>query len=473
MITFKLYRIDNLQAIGMALLTALLTFTGCNTGRSTEKIRYNVLFLSVDDMNDYGFSEVYPGVRTPFLDEFATTSVFFRQAYCPSPVCTPSRAAIYSGIYPHRTGAYFNGSDPWRKSELLMDCETMPECFKRNGYITWGRGKLYHAQLEEGRIEKNFDNRPIYGGGFGPFPESSHHIKGRFWGIQAFPDSVFPDVMNADAAIAFLQQEHETPFYLSLGLWRPHTPFTCPQRFYDMYDLEDIILPPGYLAGDTADLPAEAKALLDPFGRFNPSDEQEWKELIRAYLACTSFADWNIGRVIRALDSSGYAENTIVVFWSDNGYHCGEKNHWEKNTLWEQASRVPMAIRIPGNRQNGRECLEPVNLVDLYPTLADYCNLEVRVEQLDGESLHPQLENPGRKYGLTALTTFGKGFAGIRNSLYRYIIYGDGTEELYDHRTDPYEWNNLAGNPDYRRVKLRLRKQVPAEFAEELEGRRN
>ena len=373
----------------------------------------------------------------------------------------------------HATGAYDNGSDPWRKSEELIACETMPECFKRNGYETWGRGKLFHAKLEEGRIEQNFDNRPIYGGGFGPFPDSVHQIKGNFWGIQAFPDSVFPDVKNSDAAIEFLNEEHDRPFFMSLGLWRPHTPFTCPQRFYDMYDLNDIILPPGYLEGDIDDIPEEAKKLLDPFGRFNPQNKQEWKELIRGYLACTTFADWNIGRVIEALEKSPHAENTIVIFWSDNGYHCGEKNHWEKNTLWEQAARVTVAIRIPGNAKNGKTCLEPVNLVDLYPTLADYCGLEVREGQLQGASLRKYLENPGKDFGSTSLTTFGEGFASVRDRRYRYIVYSDGTDELYDHQKDPYELNNLAENKDYSSVMERLVQDLPGEFARELKGRRN
>ena len=355
----------------------------------------------------------------------------------------------------------------------MIACETMPECFKRNGYETWGRGKLFHAKLEEGRIEQNFDNRPIYGGGFGPFPDSVHQIKGNFWGIQAFPDSVFPDVKNSDAAIEFLNEEHDRPFFMSLGLWRPHTPFTCPQRFYDMYDLNDIILPPGYLEGDIDDIPEEAKKLLDPFGRFNSQNKQEWKKLIRGYLACTTFADWNIGRVIEALEKSPHAENTIVIFWSDNGYHCGEKNHWEKNTLWEQAARVPVAIRIPGNAKNGKTCLEPVNLVDLYPTLADYCGLEVRERQLQGASLRKYLENPGKDFGSTSLTTFGEGFASVRDRRYRYIVYSDGTDELYDHQKDPYELNNLAENKDYSSVMERLVQDLPGEFARELKGRRN
>jgi arylsulfatase A-like enzyme len=469
----QLPRIKTGLVLMVATGSVFLLIHSCHVDSGSGSLPYNVLFLSVDDMNNYGFYDEYPGVRMPHLDDFKESAVTFQHAYCASPVCTPSRAAIYSGMYPHTTGGYYNGSDPWRKSDLLIQCETMPECFKRHGYFSWGRGKIYHAKLEKGREALNFDNRPLWGGGFGPYPDSLHQIKGRFWGIQAFPDSLFPDVINSDEAIKFLMEEHQEPFYMSLGLWRPHTPFTCPQRFYELYDIEDIKLPPGYLVNDVADIPDEAKRLLDPFKRFNPENETEWKELVRAYLACTSFADWNIGRVIEALDNSLYAENTIVVFWSDNGYHCGEKDHWEKNTLWEQASRVPLAIRIPGNRKNGRVCLEPVNLVDLYPTLADYCELEVRKDQLEGISLRKFLKKPGREFGSTALTTFGEGFAGVKDRRYRYIVYGDGSEELYDHRTDPWELDNLADDPEYNDIKAGLKRKIPVKFARALKGRRS
>lgn len=455
-------------------VAGLLTLVSTNAKSQvvdSGKTKPNVLFLIVDDMNNYGFFDGYPGVKMPYMDHFKKSAVTFDQAYCGSPVCTPSRASVFSGMYPHTTGAYFNGSDPWRKSEPLIECETMPECFKRNGYTTWGRGKLFHAKLTEGRIEKNFDNRPIYMGGFKPFPDEDHQVKGKFWGIQSYPDSIFPDVKNANAAIDFLKESHDNPFFLALGLWRPHTPFTCPQRFYDMYDMNDITLPKGYKKGDIDDIPELAKRLLDPFHRFNEADKLEWREIIRAYLACNSFADWNIGRVIEALDKSPYAKNTIVVFWSDNGYHCGEKNHWEKNTLWEQGSRVPLAIRIPGNKNDGEICSKPVSLVDLYNTLVDYCGIQPPKKQLQGESLRPLLENTDARWNHPALVTYGEGYAAICDGRYRYIQYADGTAEFYDDLKDPYEFKNLIDNSDYQDIIGRLKKYVPKKFAKNLPGR--
>ncbi|MDN5210763.1 sulfatase [Fulvivirgaceae bacterium BMA12] len=441
-----------------------------------QQKRYNVLFLIVDDMNDYGFYHGFPKVKMPYLDAFKKTAITFERAYCASPVCTPSRAATFSGLYPHNTGAYFNGSDPWNQSELLKSVETMPECFKRNGYTTFGRGKLYHAQLEEGRIENNFDNRPLYGGGFGPFPDEDHQIKGKFWGYQSFPDSLFPDVKNAEAAIEFLKKDKDKPFFLGLGLWRPHSPFTAPQRFYDMYDIDEIEFPAGFKKDDTTDIPELSKTLLDPFGRFPVSGlttPDKWKEMLLAYNACNSFADWSIGRVIKELDNSKYADNTIVVFWSDNGYHCGEKNHWEKNTLYEQAALTPLAIRIPGSETNGKIITAPVSLVDLYATLIDYCGLNSPKNEIDSKSLRPLLENPQANWEHPAITTFGEGSVSIRSQRYRYIQYVDGSEELYDHNSDPYEFKNIANETALSSIKTNLRRYIPKKFAKELPGRKN
>lgn len=474
-IEFTISRIKNFRAAYLIwVFIPGIFLLECKTEKEDHK-PYNVLFLIVDDMNDYGFYHTYPDVKTPHLDALKTSSVTFRNAYCASPVCTPSRASTFSGLYPHSTGAYFNGSDPWRKSEILIkQTETLPELFKRNGYETFGRGKLFHAPLTEGREKQNWDNPP-YGGGFGPFPDSLHQLKGKFWGFQAFPDTAFPDVKNAYALADFLKENHQKPFFAALGLWRPHSPFTAPQRFYDLYDINKITIPEGYKENDLADIDSLAKKLIDPFGRFEvsgPTTEEDWKNMIHAYLASTSFADWSIGVVLEQLEKSPYAENTIVVFWSDNGYHCGEKNHWEKGTLWEQADLVPMAIRIPQNKENGRISNQPVSLVDLYPTLVDYCGLQQPAQTLDGKSLSPFLEDTQMTWERPALTTLGKEYTSLRDHRFRYIRYSNGTEELYDHQNDPYETRNIAKSPEATAIKAKFTKYIPQEWAEELSGRR-
>ncbi|MEM9160669.1 MAG: sulfatase [Verrucomicrobiota bacterium] len=425
----------------LTFATALATASTLSA--QTNDQRPNVLMIIVDDMNDYGFYNAYPGTRIPYLDAFKKQAVTFRYGTCASPVCGPSRAAVFSGLYPHTTGSYLNGSNPWQQG-ILIDIETLPELFKRSGYKNFGNGKLFHAKLAEGREADMFENKP-YHGGFGPFVPEEHRIrktgetkqtKGgqKFWGSFEWegPDSDFPDVKNADASIAFLQRKHDEPFFLMYGLWRPHTPFTAPKRFFEMYDPADIALPKGYLEGDLSDIPPYGHFLSGIWGERWKSagkDEPEnWKRILHGYLACTSFADWNCGRVIEALDASPYGENTIVVFWSDNGFHLGEKDHYEKATVWEVSALTPFAIRLSKNRNGGKTCIQPVSTIDIYPTLIDYCDLESPAHATEGLSLRQLLENPNSSWDRPAITTYGEGVFSARSKRFRYIRYPDGLE---------------------------------------------
>jgi len=440
-----------------------------------EAKRPNVLMIIVDDMNDYGFHGTLPGIRMPYLGQFKQSAVTFDRAYCAAPACIPSRAAVFSGLYPHNTGSYLNGSDPWNKPPFT-GIEAMPECFKRNGYMTFGRGKLFHSEPEPGRRKAMWDN-DAWGGGFGPFPGEKNQLKDRWWGCEAMEDdSVFPDVKNAEATIEFLQQDHDKPFFAVYGLWRPHTPFTAPRRFYEMYDPQDVRVPvPAWRRGDMDDVPPLGRRLAEVWGEryelCGESNPQLWRQFVHAYCACTTFADWSVGRVIEALDRSKYAGNTIVVFWSDNGYHCGEKNHWEKTTLWEQAAWTPLAIRLSDQRNAGTRCGRPVTTLDLFPTLAAYCGLKLPAHTLDGRSLRPLLEDPQAAWDRPAITTYGEGYCSVRDERYRYIRYPDGTEELYDHQEDPCEHDNLAGNPALQSTKERLARWIPGTWAKSLGGR--
>lgn len=437
--------------------------------------RPNVLLIIADDMNDYGFHGKMPRIKMPYLHMFRQTAVTFERAYCAAPACVPSRAAVFSGLYPHNTGSYRNGSDPWRKPPFT-EIEAMPECFKRNDYTTFGRGKLFHSQPEPQRRKAMWDN-DVWGGGFGPFPSEKNQLKGKFWGCEAIEDdSVFPDVKNAEAAIKFVQQDHDRPFFMVYGLWRPHTPFTAPKRFFDMYDPQGIRVPvPAWRKDDLNDIPPLGRVLAEVWSEryelCGESNSESWRKFVRAYCACTTFADWSTGRVIEALDKSKYADNTIVVFWSDNGYHCGEKNHWEKTTLWEQAALTPLAIRLPGKRNAGARCGRPVNALDLFPTLVDYCGLRAPMQILDGLSLRTLLEDSQAVWDRPAITTYGEGYFSARDEQYRYIRYPDGTEELYDHQADAGEHENLAANPALKAVKERLARWIPEKWAKSLGGR--
>jgi len=337
--------------------------------QAKRRRRPNVLILIADDMNDYGFYNTYPGVKMPYLEKFKQTALTFDRAYCGSPACVPSRAAVFSGLYPHTTGSYLNGSNPWKQA-----------------------------------------------------------------------------------------------------------PFTAPKRFFEMYRSENIRIPmPGWRQNDMDDIPPLGRKLAKVWGdRFDIAginDQQQWRKFVLAYCACTTFADWSVGHVIEALDQSPYAENTIVMFWSDNGYHCGEKDHWEKTTLWEQAALTPMAIRVPGHGNEGKHCQRTVTTVDLFPTLADYCSLELPQHKLEGRNLRLLIEHPAAKWNRPALTTYGERCASIRDERYRYIRYPDGTEELYDHQNDPHELSNLASNPAYDAIKKGLTKWIPDTWAKSLGGR--
>jgi arylsulfatase A-like enzyme len=300
---------------------------------ATKSVPMNILFLIVDDWNSYATKGTFPGIKTPALDKFAETAIHFQNGYCAVPVCGPSRAAVFSGLYPHTTGNYLNGSDPWRQ-EPLNKTETLPELFKRSGYETWGRGKLFHAKLDEGREENNWDNRPLYGGGFGPFHPKEDQMIGHFGGYTEYtgPDEDFPDVKSVNAALEYLAEDHDKAFFMALGLWRPHTPFVAPKRFFDLYKPEDIATPPpGWKEDDLEDVPSEGHRLSRIWGerwdQTGGSDPIAWNKLLHGYAANTSFADWSIGRVLDALDKSEYSDNTMVIFFLTMGII------WERKTI--------------------------------------------------------------------------------------------------------------------------------------------
>ncbi len=434
----------------------------------------NVLFIVVDDMNTWSVLNNYPALQVPNIKKLVSQSYYFSNASCAAPVCIPSRASFFSGLYPHNTGVYTNGDNVWGNSKKLTEVEAMPELFKRNGYITWGGGKTFHVPLPGSREQDMFDNK-VYHGGFGPFASKNKKGNGTNWyGIQPWegPDTDFPDVKNADAAMEFIKQKHEKPFFMFYGMYRPHTPYTAPKRFTELYKDANIPLPPGFMANDLDDVPEMGKELVDGLKALQTqglSREEALLKYLKAYCANYSFADWNLGRVLDQLAKSAYASNTIVIFTSDNGFHNGTKGHWTKSTLWEQADAVPFLIRLPNGK--AYTCPQPITLVDIYPTLVEYCGLTAPRQKLDGVSLVPILKNPKLKWDRPALTTFGEGYSSVRTEQYRYIKYPDGTEELYDHSKDPYEHTNLAGKPAMKSVIQKLAREVPPKFEKALSQR--
>ena len=252
-------------------------------------------------------------------------------------------------------------------------------------------------------------------------------------------------------------------------MYRPHSPYTAPKRFMDMYKDSDITLPPGCLESDLDDVPEMGKELIDGMKALQTqglTKEQALLRYLKAYCANYTFADWNLGKVLNQLDKRPYAKNTIVVFCSDNGFHNGAKGHWTKSTLWEQADAVPFLIRLPNGK--AYKCPQPITLVDIYPTLVEYCGLAPPKQKLDGVSLVPVLKDPKYKWNRPGLTTYGVGYSSVRSEQYRYIKYPDGKEELYDHNKDSYEHTNLAGKSNMKAIIAKLAKSVPTKFTKSI-----
>ncbi len=466
-------------------LLGLILACGCLLrvdGREAE--RPNVLFLAVDDMRDWvGCLEGYSGrVSTPNIDALAERGTLFTNAHCPSPKCAPSRAAILTGLMPSTTGLYDNGH--WWYPNL-PEVRTLPRHFKAHGYHTVGAGKIFHHTAGnhppnqwDAFFRHPFRNDPWFRSSRLNYPWSESgpnppgfpfgQVRGlgheNDWGSLEIPDAEYDDARCLDFAIQFLKSDRvREPFFLACGIFRPHLPWYVPARFFERYPEESIQLPP-LREGDEADLPPIARALAqagrEDFERIR--DARRWRSAIRAYLASISYADDLIGQLLAALDRSGQAARTIVVLWSDHGWHLGEKGHWHKSTLWEAATRVPFVMAGPGIRAS--RCEEPVSLVDLYPTLIELCGLNA-VSGLDGLSLVPQLKDPAALRSRPAIIEFRKGNAAVRTKRYRLIQYADGQQELYDHRRDPHEWENLVDDPKQSALRADLARWLPQQWA--------
>lgn len=471
----------------------------------------NVLFLCVDDMKDWvNCLGGYEGtVHTPNIDRLAKRGMLFTNAHCPSPKCAPSRAAIMTGLRPSTTGLYDNGH--WWLPNL-PDVVTIPKHFRNNGYRVVGAGKVFHHtagnhppnQWDDFR-RLTFQEDPWFRGVKLNYPWSKHEpypqgfpfsgVKRlgheNDWGSLPIRDEEYDDALTTDYAVRFLQTHarrtsqsvdsegrrtgksvvpEKEPFFLACGLFRPHLPWYVPQKYFDRYSLDDIVLPKTR-EDDLDDLPAEglkfAQARRSDFETVRKAGK--WKHAVRAYLASITCADARIGRVLDALDSSSHAKNTIIVLWSDHGWHLGEKQHWHKTTLWEEATRVPFIISVPGYRAG--VCDRPVSLLDLYPTLNELAGFEANPSH-DGVSLAALLRNPKAKWNRPAVTEFKRGNAAVRSDRYRYIRYRDGGEELYDHQTDPHEWHNLAANGEQAAIKKQLAGWIAKEWAESAPTKR-
>ncbi|WP_111707606.1 sulfatase [Lutibacter citreus] len=434
----------------------------------------NVVFIAIDDLNDYASCmNGSISVPTPNIDRLAKQGTLFNNAHCQAPICGPSRASIMTGLYPSTTGNYLqlDASNIKKGSVAASKAIYMQDYFEQNGYKTMSVGKIY-----SGGDETEFFQE--FGGCFdraGPKPPQRMNYDPSVmpnkigntmtdWG--AFPDydNLMPDNKSAMWGVNKLNQNHDKPFFLAVGFNRPHVPWHVPKKWFDMFPLEDIKLPP-YKKDDMDDIPEMGKRVANVPQM--PSTEGllergEWKEVIQAYSACVAFVDAQVGLVLDALENSAYANNTVVVLWSDHGYHLGEKNRVAKQALWERDTRSILIFKDVSNN-SGKTCNATVELVDVYPTLLDLCKIPV-LEQLEGNSLKSLMKNPKKKWKHPALCFYGENNIVVRGDRYRLTQYEDNSLELYDMKKDPNEWYNLAKLEEHQHIIKELQKHIPKEW---------
>jgi arylsulfatase A-like enzyme len=438
----------------------LLLLAAC---AQADERRPNILFIAVDDMNDWaGFLGGHPQAQTPNLDRLARRGVNFTNAHCAAPGCSPSRNSLLYGIEPFDSGLYAFYDQAGFSPQVLKGYVSLPEFFKNSGYETYGSGKIHHRREPVPAEWTEFFTPPKTDSL--RFDEAGGYRQGTSWKMN-FAPTLNPfedhtDWQNATFGVDVLSRRHDKPFFLAVGIIKPHLPFVCPKQFFDLYPEE--VEPPRIQENDLNDVPKVGKAMakLSDDRRFKK--DQAWNKVRRAYLACISWVDYNVGRLIDALETSPYAGNTVIVLWSDHGFALGEKNHFRKFALWEETTRTPFIILDLRDKTapEGRAVADAVSLINIYRTLVDLAGLEAP-DYVAGVSLVPQLKNPELPLAQPAICTWGRGNYTVRDRDWRYTRYYDGGEELYDHRKDRDEWSNLAMNPEYASVKERLTRFLP------------
>lgn len=444
-----------------ACLLILLAALGARTAAS-EQPQPNVLFIAIDDMNDWtGFLGGHEQAITPNMDRLARRGVNFTNAHCVAPACSPSRNALLFGVEPFHSGLYPFYELEKIPDEVLAPYTSLPQLFKENGYDTFGAGKIHHGSKAMPKEWTDYHRPSLPGLVYNP---EAGYQQGKSRKMAFCPTTNpledHPDYSVASYGVDVISRKHDKPFFLAVGIVKPHLPFVCPQRFFGLYP--NPITPPAIKADDLVDVPWAGRAMAKISDDFRFRGDDAWEKVRRAYLACNSWADFNIGRVLDALAASPYADNTIVVLWSDHGYHQGEKRSFRKFSLWEEATRVPFIIWDTRDKTapEGRVCTEAVTLINIYRTLADLASLTAP-DYVDGVSLATQLKDPTKAIPQPAITTWGRGNYTIRDDDWRYTRYFDGTEELYQNATDPNEWTNLADDPKFKSKKKALAAFLP------------
>ena len=468
------------EQLPAVLVVALLLLSGCSQKPEPEPelIKHpNVLFISLDDMNDW--VEPLAGnaqTLTPSLSRLAEEGVTFTRNYAPSPGCNPSRSATLTGLHTYNSGMYSNYQD-WRNVPILQNVQTIGQHFRSGGYYTAGAGKIFHydqvdtlgwddyyPSINNPMPEDNFpEKRPAN------MPPFQYMYNMFDWGPLSIDDEETGDFETVRYITQQLEKDHDKPFFLAAGIYRPHLPWHVPQKYFDRFPLEDIKRL-AVFEDDLSDLGPVAKEIITRGGNYHKHvlEAGQWEKAVQGYLASISFADEMVGRLLDALENSPYADNTIVVIWSDHGWQLGEKQHWRKFALWENVIRTVMIIKVPEGLEKmpdgsakGIATDNLTSLLDIYPTLVELCNLPERSD-FDGISLRSMLVNPQTKVSRPVITSYDYGSYSIRYEKWHYIRYIDDSEELYDLQADPEEWHNLATDIEYADMKTRLAGFLPA-----------
>ena len=463
-------------------IAVLAMILSASFASAQEAPPYDVLFISVDDLNDWvGYLGGHPQTQTPNIDRLAARGMGFMNAQSPSAICHAVRTALLTGLRPSSTGIYGNAPD-WRTQAVFQGKPTLPRYFRDNGYLTRGAGKIFHAHTyAPGGLTGYNDttawddffpsldrqlpdeltpfNIPANGGPFGRTFD---------WARLVAADHALGDGQVTTWITEQLATDTPGPRFIAAGIYRPHLPWYVPEKYFDKFPLDTIQLPP-HIQGDLDDIPPNAtRSTLNSVEIHQwLLQEDRWREGVQAYLASVNYADAMVGRLLDALDASGRADRTIIVLWGDHGFHLGEKERWRKMTLWTESLHVPFIIVAPGVTTPGSRVTAPVSLMDIYPTLVELAGLEP-LPWLEGRSLVPLLKDPSMAWNHPTLSTYGYRNHAVVSDTFKYIRYADGSEELYDVVRDPNEWTNLAGLERYDDVKRELAGYMPVDNAADL-----
>lgn len=468
--------------VKLAVFPLILTTSA--TSAHSESRKKNVLFISVDDMNNDLSCYGHQIVKSPNIDRLASRGIAFANAYCQFPLSSPSRSSVLTGLRPDRTKV-FNLTYHFRQD--MPGITTLPQMFIKNGYYVARVGKMYHYG-NPGDIGTNgLDDKVSWMERYNPAGRDKtsleldliNYTPGRgigssmsFFSDRNGKDPDHTDGKVADETIKLLEKHKGKPFFIAAGFYKPHCPWITPGKYFDLYRPDQMTLPK--ISETTeGDYPELALGSTKPWPYFGITPAQAL-ECKLAYYAAISFVDAQIGRVLDALDKMGLSENTIVVFWSDHGYHLGEHGLWFKQSCFEESAKTPLIILAPGMKTCGQTCYKPVELVDIYPTLADLTGLKPPVD-LDGFSLAPLLQNPAADWEHPAYTQVQRGDTpghSVRTEVWRYTEWGFGKmgAELYNEETDPLELNNLVNNPAYTEVVKKMKSLLKTIHPEPVTG---